>query len=328
MSILVTGGLGVNGAWVTRKLIERGHEPVVFENRPDYSLVDDLRDAFELVRGDVNDLASLVRACKEHEVQRVIHMAALMPPNAQADPLNGFCVNAFGTVQVLEAARIAGVERVVFTSSRAAYGDIPPGEFGHPNYRPVDEDHPLNPSLVYDVCKVASEGMGQNYQRNYGIQFVALRFASIFGPGKLARHGNVSIYSRLIEDPLANKPVRIPKGGDQRDYVIYVKDVAEAIVLATLHDRRPAYSAYNIASGQGLTLEDFSDAVRKVIPKADIEIGPGLDFFDMGVNYYAIFDTTRAREDLGFEPRFSLEESVRDYISVMQRLGLSPLASN
>ncbi len=326
MKILITGGLGVNGAWVTRKLIERGHEPVVFENRPDYSLVDDLRGAFKLVRGDVNDLAGLVRACKEHEVQRVVNMAALMPPDAQADPLNGFRVNAFGTVQVLEAARITNVERVVFTSSRAAYGDIPPGEFGHPNYRPVDEDHPLNPSLVYDVCKVASEGMGRNYQRNYGIQFVALRFASIFGPGKLARHGNVSIYSRLIEDSLAGKPVRISKGGDQRDDMIYVKDVAEAIVLAALHDR-PEYPAYNIASGQGRTLKDFSDAVSKAIPDADIAIGPGLDFFDMGVNYYAVFDTTRAREDLGFVPRFSLEESIRDYISIMQRLGLSPLTN-
>lgn len=327
MNILITGGLGVNGAWVTRKLIERGHEPIVFENRPDYSLVDDLRDAFELVRGDVNDLAGLVRAFQEHRVRRVIHMAALMPPDAQADPLNGFRVNAFGTVQVLEAARIAGVERVVFTSSRAAYGEIPPGEFGHPNYRLVDEDHPLNPSLVYDVCKVASEGMGRNYQRNYGIQFVSLRFAAIFGPGKLARHGNVSIHSKLIENPMAGKPVRIPKGKDQRDDMIYVKDVAEGIVLAALHDR-PKYSAYNIASGQGRTLEDFADAVRRVIPGADIEIGPGLDFFDMGVNYYAVFDTARAREDLGFELRFSLEEGVRDYISTMRRLGLPPLSSD
>lgn len=321
MRVLVTGGLGVNGAWVTRKLIERGHAPVVFENRPDLSLVGDLRDGFELVRGDINDLACLVRTFQEHEVRRVIHMAALMPSGAQEDPLNGFRVNAFGTVQVLEAARISGVERVVFTSSRAAYGEIPPGEFGHPNYRPVGENHPLNPSLVYDVCKVASEGMGMNYQRNYGLQFVSLRFATIFGPGKLARHGKVSIHSRMLEDSMAGKPVRIPKGGEQRDDIVYVDDVAEGIVLAALHER-PKYSAYNIANGHGYTLEDFADAVRKIVPDADIEIGPGLDFFDMGVNYYAVFDTTRAREDLGFEPRFSLEEGVRDYASTMRRLGL------
>lgn len=321
MNILITGGLGVNGAWVTRGLVERGHEVVVFDNRPDYSLVEDIKNEFKTVRGDVNDLAGLVRAFQEHRIQRVIHMAALMPQSVQGDPLNGFRVNAFGTVQILEAARIAGVERVVFTSSRAAYGEIPPGEFGHPGYRPVDEEHPVNPYLVYDVCKVASEGMGRNYQNNYGLQFVALRFAAIFGPGKMARHGNVSIYSRLIEDPLAGKLVRIPKGGDQRDDFIYVKDVAEAIVLATLHDG-PKYQVYNIASGQGRTLGDFADAVREVIPEADIEIGPGLDFFEMGVNYYAVFDTARAREDLGFEPRFSLEESVRDYVSTMQALGL------
>ncbi len=120
--------------------------------------------------------------------------------------------------------------------------------------------------------------------------------------------------------------MRIPKGRDQRDDSIYVKDVAEAIVLATLHDR-PKYSAYNIASGQGRTLVDFSEAVREVIPEADIEIGPGLDFFDLGVNYYAVFDTTRAREYLGFEPSFSLEESVRDYVSTIRSLSLSPSAT-
>lgn len=321
MNILVTGGLGVNGAWVIRKLVERGHHPVVFENRPDYSLVHDLRDAFRLVRGDINDFAGLVRAFQEHRIQRVIHMAALMPPSAQEDPLNGFRVNAFGTVQVLEASRITGVERVVFTSSRAAYGEIPPGEFGHPNYQPVDEEHPLNPSLVYDVCKAASEGMGRNYQHNYGLQFVALRFATIFGPGKLIRHGNVSIYSKLIEDSLAGKSVRVPKGGEQRDDIIYVDDAAEGILRAVLHDQ-PGHSVYNIASGSGHSLREFANIVRKVIPGADIDVGPGLDFFDMGVNYYAVFDTSRARDDLGFETRFSLEEGVRDYVNTLRSLEL------
>jgi UDP-glucose 4-epimerase len=253
-------------------------------------------------------------------------MAALMPPDAQRDPLNGFRVNAFGTVQVLEAARIAGVERVIFTSSRAAYGEIPPGPHSHPTYEPVNEEHACHPVIVYDVCKVASEGMGLNYQRNFGLQFVALRFGAIYGPGKLARHGNVSIHSKIIENALAGQSVHIPKGGDQRDDMIYVDDIAEGVVLATLKDK-PAYSIYNIASGEAHTLEEFSDAVRAEIPGAHIEIGPGLDFFDMGVNYYCRFDITRAREDLGFAPRFSFREGVHDYVATMGRLNLQPVAA-
>jgi UDP-glucose 4-epimerase len=250
-------------------------------------------------------------------------MAALMPPDAQRDPLNGFRVNAFGTVQVLEAARLAGVERVVFTSSRAAYGEIPPGEHSHPTYKPVAETDACHPVIVYDVCKVASEGMGLNYQRNYGLEFVALRFGAIYGPGKLARHGNVSIHSKIIEGALAGQPVRIPKGREQRDDMIYVDDIAQGVVLATLKDK-PRHSVYNIASGEAHTLVEFADAVRAVVPGADIEIGPGLDFFDMGVNYYCCFDISRARADLGFAPRFSFEAGVRDYVETMQRLGLQP----
>ncbi|MCA1645138.1 MAG: NAD-dependent epimerase/dehydratase family protein [Chloroflexi bacterium] len=326
LNILITGGLGVNGVWVTRKLLARGLRPIIFENRPDLSLVSDIADQFEVVRGDINDVAGLTRVLLDHHVQRVVHMAALMPPDAQRDPLNGFRVNAFGTVQVLEAARIAGVERVVFTSSRAAYGEIPPGPHSHPTYEPVTEDYACHPVIVYDVCKVASEGMGLNYQRNFGLQFVALRFGAIYGPGKLARHGNVSIHSKLIENAMASQPVRILKGGDQRDDMIYVDDIAEGVVLATLKDK-PAHSIYNIASGEAHTLEEFAAAVRAEIPGADIEIGPGLDFFDMGVNYYCRFDIARARQDLGFEPRFPFRAGVRDYVRTMERLQLQPVAS-
>lgn len=323
MNILVTGGLGVNGVWVVRKLLAREHTPVVYDSRLDYSLAADIAGQFEAIQGDILDLARLAGLLRERKIQRLLHLAALMPPDAQRDPLHGFRVNALGTVTVLEAARRAGTERVVFTSSRSAYGEIPPGEHRHPTYKPLPEDHPCHPRLVYDVTKLASEGMGLNYQRDYGLQFVALRFAAIYGPGKLARHGPVSIHSKIIENALAGAPVRIPQGGEQRDDMLYVDDAAEAIVLAALKDR-PGYSVYNIATGEGHTLVEFADAVRKVVPDADIAIGPGLDFLQMGVNNYAVFDITRAREDLGYQPRFDLEAGVRDYVETMRRLGLEP----
>ena len=155
----------------------------------------------------------------------------------------------------------------------AAYGHID-GANAHPTYEPITEDHPQRPFLVYDVCKVASEGMGRNYARMRGLQFVALRFAQIYGPGKLQRHGPYGLFSRLVESPLAGRPVKIPRGGDQRDDVIYVDDIAEAIVLAVLHPR-PAYDAYNISRGVGTTLHDFADAVRKVVPKPKSKLAEG-----------------------------------------------------
>lgn len=323
MNILLTGGLGVNGAWVTRKLVERGYRPVVLEKRIDFSLLsDDVARDIVVVEGDVTNLDDLMRIFEEHKIQRVVHMAVLIP-GIQTEMLKGFEVNASGTVKVLEAASRVGVERVVYTSSRAAYGHID-GSFAHPHYKPITEDHVQRPFLVYDVCKVAAEGMGRNYARMRGLQFVSLRFASIYGPGKLQRHGPYGIFSQLIENPLAGKPVTIRRGGEQRDDVIYVDDIAEAIVLATLKDRL-SYDVYNISRGVGTTLHDFADAVRLAVPGAQIEIGPGLDYHGLGACYCGIMDNTRARNDLGFEPKYDLARGVEHYVQTMRQLGLQPV---
>ncbi len=325
-NILVTGGLGVNGAWVIRKMIERGLEPIVFENRIDMSLLGaEWARKATIVEGDVTDLDALVSVFRDYRIECVVHMAAMIS-GMQEDPLKGFSVNALGTVHVLEAASIAGVERIVYTSSRAAYGHID-GRAAHPHYEPITEAHPQRPRRVYDVCKVASEGMGRNYAQARGLQFVALRFAQIFGPGKLSRHESLGIMSRLIENPMAGHPVRIPHGGDQRDDVIYVDDAAEAIVVAALHTN-PHYDAYNISRGVGTTLNDFADAVRAVVPEADIEIGPGLDYHGLGVVcYYGVMDNQRAREDLGFSPRYDLAAGVAHYVDAMHDLGLEPVVT-
>jgi UDP-glucose 4-epimerase len=325
MNILLTGGLGVNGAWVTRKLVERGHRPVVLENRIDTSLIgDEIAGKIDLVEADITDLDALLRIFETRKIQRVVHMAALIT-GIQAELLRGFEVNATGTVKILEAASKTSVERIVYTSSRAAYGHID-GRNAHPTYEPITEDHPQRPSLVYDVCKVASEGMGRNYSRMRGLQFVALRFAQIYGPGKLQRHGPYGLFSQLVESPLAGKPVKIPRGGDQRDDVIYVDDIAEAIVLTVLHER-PAYDVYNISRGVGTTLHDFADAVRKVVPDAQIEIGGGLDYHGLGASYCGIMDNARARADLGFEPKFDLDRGVAHYVETMRKLHLEPVTA-
>ena len=317
----------MNGAPLLRILCDHQIRPIVFENRIDLSLVQDLVEQFEVVQGDINDLAAMIRVLQKYKIQRLVHMAALMPPAAEADPFKGFIVNALGTVNVLEAASLTGVERVVFTSSVSFYGSVTDPEHVHPIYTPVTEDRHPNPDSVYDVTKVASEVMGMSYARTYGIQFVSLRFANIYGPGKLARHGRVSLHSKIIESAMAGVPVRLRQGSEQKADMIYVDDVAQGIVLATLADRVPN-TAYNISTGRGETIVEFADAVKAVIPGADIEVGPGLDFFEYGEpGGYYLMDPTRAREDLGFDARVSLAEGVHRYVQTMQRLGLQPAAN-
>ena len=316
MSILVTGGLGVNGAPVIRKLVERGHRPVVIDSRGDLSLLGQGTIAgLELVTGDCTDQDLVRGIIQRHRTQAIVHMAAIVA-EAQQVPLDAFRVNAFGTAQLLNLACENKVNRFVFTSSRGVYGEQK-GEYSHPTYRPIQEDDPLRPARVYDVCKVAAEGMGRNFALIHGIEFVALRFATIFGPGKTLRHKNYGILSHVIEKGIAGEPVRIPKGGDQKDDVIYVEDAAEAIVVAAVHPK-PGHDVYNISHGIGVTLHDLADAVRAVNPRAEIEIGPGLNYMGWDINYAGVMDNRRAASTLGFRPRFDLKAAVADYAQRLQ----------
>jgi UDP-glucose 4-epimerase len=315
---MVTGGIGVVGAFVVRKLLARGIEPVVCDLRADFSLLPDLADSLEFIATDVTDFSAVLGMLRTSDVDRVIHLAAFIDPDMDMQPFKAFTVNARGTANMLEAARQAEITRFVFSSSRAVYGSTPHG-VGEPGYRPLDEEHPKRPIKAYDVTKLAAEQLGQVYREAFGMEFSALRFAGIYGPGKQARHGKMSLRSRLVEDPATGKPVRVPQGGDQLDDMVYVDDVAEALVQAALADRL-GFGAYNIASGKGQTIRQFADAVRAVVPGADIEVGPGLNPLGFDVHYYAIFDISRAREDFGFEPKFDLISGVRDYVERLRSL--------
>lgn len=100
----------------------------------DVSLVPDIADKLDIVLGDILDLPSIIRVLKDYKIKRIIHLAAMMPQEAAANPMKGFNVNALGTVNILEAARIMDIERVVFASSKAALG-IVSGEYDHPTYK-------------------------------------------------------------------------------------------------------------------------------------------------------------------------------------------------
>ncbi|MFN8702721.1 MAG: NAD-dependent epimerase/dehydratase family protein [Rhodospirillales bacterium] len=318
MRILVTGGVGVNGAVVTRKLLARDIAPIVVDRRADFSLVSDIEGQFEFAELDITNFDAVERFLTTQRIDRIIHLAAFIDPNMDTEPFKSFQVNASGTVNLLEAAKRAGVKRFIYASSRAVYGELPEN-VGSPGYRLISEDHPKNPLLSYDATKLAAENLGQVYRTVFGLEFAALRFSAIYGPGKQARHGKMSLRSRLVEDPFCGKAVHLQKGGDQIDDLIYVEDAAEGMVSAALAEQLP-HAAYNIASGAGCTLRQFADAVRAAIPGTVIEIGPGLNPLGFSVNRAGIFDTRRAQADFGFKPKFDLTSGVKDYVEALRRL--------
>ena len=177
MKVLITGGLGVNGAVTGRLLVKDGLRPVLLDNRMDLTLAGDIKDQVDIVIGDICDRSALEKAVDDHGVTHIAHLAALMPEPAEADPRLAVQVSAGGTVNVLEVARAKNVKRVVFTSSKAAYGEIT-GEYAPPECRPVREDYRREPADLYGSLKVCCEELGRYYRETYGIEFIALRFVS------------------------------------------------------------------------------------------------------------------------------------------------------
>ena len=319
MKVLITGGMGVNGAVTARLMVRDGLRPVLLDNREDFILMQDIKDKVDCVIGDVCDPRFLTQVVEDYKIDCIAHLAALMPEPAEADPRLGIRVGAEGTVNILEVARAKNIKRVVFTSSKAVYGEIN-GEEGPPNYKPVREDYRKIPADLYGSIKVCCEELGRYYREAYGIEFIALRFVSIYGPGKEARHGPLSFYGQLIERAREGAKWVIPEGGDQRNDAVYVGDVGRSVFLA-LKAPAPGAWTFNIGTGKAVTPRDFLNAAAKLFPNHRIELGPGPSKLGRSKQSYCVFDISAAKEHIGYEPAYSVEEGVRDYIATLDRLG-------
>lgn len=319
MKILITGGLGVNGAWVVRRLLERNQEVVVIDNRDDRGLLADVGRDLRVEVADVTDNDRIRAIVDGFGPDCVIHMAAII--GADDDPLAAIRINVDGTAVVCDAAANAGVARLIYTSSRAVYGDIT-GRHAHPEYLAIDEDFPRRPTSLYGITKNAGEDVVEWFSRRQGMESASLRFATIFGPGKV-RHGGFAVYSSLIDRPRAGQAVHIVQGGDQRDDMIYVVDAADAIVEAALAPAGVLTSgAYNVGTGRTHSLHDLRAAVLKHIPDASISIGAGLDPMGMAVASYGALSSSRADADFGWRPKYTLATAVGHHLEAIDRLGL------
>jgi nucleoside-diphosphate-sugar epimerase len=287
--VFVTGSGGLLGHAVTAAAIGR-YEIIGHDSQP----ADDPIKGPEYLVGDLRDASGLVEAMCAHEVTDVVHSGAISHPMLLADrPSEVVAINVEGTANVLEAARHAEARRVVFISSGAVYGSSSPD-------RELTEASPLEPDGIYGATKAAGEMLVRGFGARFGLDFLILRPASIYGP----RRRTFSIPGHLLACAIDGVPARV-HGGDQALDFIHVEDVANAVMLA-LDTESGLGRAYNIATGVKHTGAEIAGMVRELVPGSRVEAEPGLGDLP-AEGHYSI---ERAKRDLGFQATYDLRQGM------------------
>ena len=303
--VLVTGASGVVGSHVVRQLLQAGIGVVATDMLPGPG---PLLDRFDVPyeRVDVRDAPLLVEVIRSTRATRVIHLAALVGEWYNRHPMGNHETNVGGTLNVLEAARLCGLERVVFASTWSFY-DVRGTAHGHPEYVPVPETMPPSPERPYEIAKYACERYAFWFRTMYGLEFAAMRFGNYYAAERIY-HGNTRSAGPLMDlvtAAAARRPLRLERGADQGFDAIFVKDCAAGCVAAVLAEQTPS-AVYNIGTGIASTLAQAAAILREAEPAADLTVGPGL----LDAKHYCALDITRARMELGYAPRYSFRDGL------------------
>jgi nucleoside-diphosphate-sugar epimerase len=292
---LVTGGAGFIGSSVVRTLIDHQVEVQVLDNFSTGSHDNLAGQDIDIFEGDIRDPVMVAAAV--HGMDLVFHLAAMVSvTESMADPVGAYQANLIGSVNVLEAARQQGVDRVVLSSSCAVYGDTT---------GPVAESAKLQPLSPYAASKVAMERAADLYQRAYGLSTVSLRYFNVYGRRQRADSDYAAVIPLFINQMADSSPIQIDGDGHQTRDFVHVNDVAWANWLAASEPE--ANGVYNIGSGRSHSILDLAEDLQRIFPQAPSPAhGPARE----GDIKHSEADLGRASA-LGYRPRIALEDGLR-----------------
>jgi len=305
MKVLVTGGAGFIGSNITEMLVREGFEVVIFDN---FSLgsMDNLKAVksdITVIRGDVEDQDAVRKATKGCDF--VLHQAAASSsPMFQKNLKKCYSVNVLGTINVLEAARDAGVKRVALASTSSIYGNNKP---------PHKEDMFAIPPNFYAASKMSKEHLAYLFSQDYGLDTVVFRYLSIYGPHEKSKGNFANLVSQFLWTMQDGKePVVYGDGKQTRDFV-YVRDVARANLVGMLYKKPLCGNVFNVGTGRAYSLNELVAIINKLLGKK-IKI----KYIPNEVKNYINFqqdDTTKIKKVLGFETKYDLEAGIKEMVS-------------
>ena len=298
MNILVTGGAGFIGSHLVRLLLAKGERVTALDNLST-GLAQNLPPEVKFIEMDILD-AKLAEVVAAGSFDAIVHLAAqTMVDTSIKDPLLDARENLLGTVHVLEAARAANIGRVVFASTAAVYGDVKEDDL------PVREAQPTAPMSFYGLSKLAVEKYLEMYRRLYGLDYIVLRFANVYGErqGDGGEGGVISIFAKAVAE---GRDITIYGDGEQTRDFIYAGDVAQGIYAALQTEETNA--AYNLSTQTETSLRELVSLLasirgREIIPK----YGPERE----GDIYKSMLANSRARRGLAWQPATPLADGLK-----------------
>jgi UDP-glucose 4-epimerase len=328
MAYLVTGGTGFVGSYVTRDLLSEGKEVVCLQRSGVTPIFRELigeenLDKVKIVQVDLSNTLRLFNVVREYDIDVIVHLAiiSLSSGISEAQPAYAMQVNCVGTNNVLEAARLFSLRRVVWTSSGQALGRV--GEYHKETVG--DDDALYMPSTMYGASKAFDEFMSRHYFDKFGVDSIGLRMGLTLGYGRLL--GREGIFTKFLQDVAAGVPATMTTmDADRVRSFSYVDNISDLIVKACEAPTTKTRT-FNAVEYQ-CSVRQLVEAMCKVNPEAQVTIKEGVapEVATLGGSPEPMLDITGVETELGWKPKYSLEEAVKRLFNYFrEQKGLPPL---
>lgn len=313
--IFLTGGAGLIGYTVAKKLLKEGHEVIIYDafinylpphqsHYPEYLQIRlkelDIYKKLKIIRGDIRYKSFLIDAMNETQPDTVVHLAAI-PIAVVCDkyPEEASAVNLDGTINVIEAMKVYGkVKRFVYTSSSMVYG--------HFKKTIATEDHPTSPIDVYGTSKLAGENLTKSFSERFGVEHVIIRPSAVYGP----TDPNRRVSGIFVENAILGRPITLHLSGREKLDFTYVDDLANGFISGITHPKAKNQT-FNVTTGDSRSTKEYAEIVKRVLPKTKIDI---IESTDMVRPKRGTLGIEKAKKLLGYKPKFSLETGIPAYI--------------
>jgi threonine 3-dehydrogenase len=303
MAKLITGGTGFVGAELARMLVALGEETVVFDIAINLKRIDDIRDKVKTIQGDLGSWSEVCDVVKNNKITTIYHLGSLLGVMSEVNPWESFRTNIIGTYNVLEAARLFDVEKVMFTSSMATFRLETGAE--------ITDTTIQRPTNMYGVGKLYGEGLGRYYRKRFGLDFRAIRYPGILGPGVKAPGLWPSL---MIENAVLGKPFECIVAEESAAPLIFFRDAARAADMV-LHAPREKIKMVNYNVGMDVppvSAKQLEQAIKRHVPEAVITYKPDPAIMEMfgPFSKIKVWDDSCARREWDWKPDYPTIESM------------------